>query len=208
MLNGKVKAAGMILVIVMNMLATSPVYAQDEMNPPEPPEVIEEPSKFLDHPIVKLIAEFFENLLSPVTDEAMEGEEPPTLPGSEPEGTAPLVEDPPVLEGEGEPEVVLSPEEMVAQMHEDDQLGFGEIVKLMGILESACPEDAETCDVTYESLLAEYKDGAGMGQLFQKYGKPENLGVGQIRKELDQQEEEDQAMGKANGKGNGKGKKK
>jgi hypothetical protein len=35
--------------------------------------------------------------------------------------------------------------------------------------------------VTVDSLVAEYKAGTGMGELFAEYGKPEITGVGQVR---------------------------
>lgn len=78
---------------------------------------------------------------------------------------------------------MIVPEESAAAMHEGEDLGFCEIVKLMGIPEGICAETGENCSVTLGSLLAEYNHGIGMGELFKKYGKPEHFGVGQIRKE-------------------------
>ena len=101
---------------------------------------------------------------------------------------------------EGEPEPVIVPEESVAAMHEDEDLGFAEIVKLMGIVEGICAETRENCGVTFNGLLAEYKDGIGMGELFKKYGKQEHLGVGQIRKESDPKGKVKTNNGKAKGK--------
>ncbi len=49
--------------------------------------------------------------------------------------------------------------------------------------------------------MAEYEDGIGMGELFEKYDKPEYLGVGQIRKELDPKGKVKTNNGKAKGKG-------
>lgn len=104
---------------------------------------------------------------------------------------------------EGEPEPVIVPEESVAAMHEGEGLGFGETVKLMGIVEDAqatCAETGENCSVTLDSLLAKYDHGIGMGELFKKYGKPEHFGVGQIRKELDPKGKVKTNNGKAKGK--------
>ena len=128
-----------------------------------------------------------------LTGEGAGLEDPP--PGDEPLGADGLPE--------GEPEPVIVPEEAVAAMHVEEDLGFGEIVKLMGIVEDAqatCAETGENCGVTLDSLLAEYKDGTGMGELFEMYGKPEHLGVGQIRKELDPKNKEKTNNGKAKGK--------
>jgi hypothetical protein len=192
MFKNKTKWTGVVLALVMVLVFTTPIFAQGDVDPVETPEVVEEPSNIFDHPIVKLIAEFFADLFKPsvvVVDE-----------GSEPEvgGGGSIGEDPPLgdeplggdssTEGDPEPEPVIIPEEAVAAMHEDEDLGFGEIVKLMGIVEAAqatCAETRENCEVTLDSLLAEYKDGTGMGDLFEEYGKPEHLGVGHIRKELE-----------------------
>jgi len=204
MFKSKSKWTGAVLALVMVLAFTTPIFAEGEMDPVETPETVEETSNFFDHPIVKLIAEFFKDLFNPPVEEEPEVggedlpgeepgfEEPPDgdgLPEGDPE---PDPEPDPGPETEPEPEPVIIPEEAVAAMHEDEDLGFGEIVKLMGIVESAqaaCAESGGTndvaCGVTLESLIAEYKDGIGMGELFEKYGKPENLGVGHIRKESD-----------------------
>ena len=117
-------------------------------------------------------------------------EDPP--PGDEPLGADGLPE--------GEPGPVIVPEEAVAALHEGEDLGFGEIVKLMGIAEGICAETGENCSVTLDNLLAEYEDGIGMGELFEMYGKPEHLGVGHVRKELDPKGKVKTNNGKAKGK--------
>jgi len=101
---------------------------------------------------------------------------------------------------EGEPEPVIVPEESVAAMHEGEEFGFGEIVKLLRIAEGICAETGENCSVALDSLLAEYDHGIGMGELFKKYGKQEHLGVGQIRKESDPKGKVKTNNGKAKGK--------
>jgi hypothetical protein len=196
MFKSKSKWTGAVLALVMVLAFTTPIFADGEGDLVETPETVEETSNFFDHPIIKLIAEFFKDLFNPqpeVGGEDLPGEEPGF---EEPSGGDDLPEgDPepdPVPDPEPDPELepLIIPEEAVAAMHKDEDLGFGEIVKLMGILESAqatCAESGGTdevaCGVTLESLIAEYKDGAGMGELFENYGKPENLGVGHIRKE-------------------------
>ena len=80
---------------------------------------------------------------------------------------------------------VIVPEEVVAALHEEQDLGFGEITKLLQITveaQAACALEGINCDVTLDSLIAEYKAGAGMGELFKIYGKPEYTGIGQVRK--------------------------
>ncbi len=190
MYKNKNKWTGAVLALVMVLVFTTPIFAQSEVDPVEMPEVDEEPSNFFDHPIVKLIAEFFADLFNPpvveepepeVGGEGLTGEGPEFEESSGDDG---LPEE--VLGPDPEPEPVIIPEEAVAAMHVDEDLGFGEIVKLMGIVEDAqatCLESGENCGVTIESLLAEYEDGEGMGELFEKYSKPENLGVGHIRNE-------------------------
>lgn len=94
----------------------------------------------------------------------------------------------------------------IAQYHEDGY-GFGVIVKVYAIAaeyEGVCtteepvddgsepvadepvadgeePAAEETCGVTIEELFAMIDDGAGLGELFQVYGKPSLLGVGHVR---------------------------
>ena len=197
MYKGKSKWIGAVLAMVMVLIFTTPIFAQGEVDPVETPEMVEESSKFLDNPIVNLIAEFFNDLFNPPVEEQPEpevggvdliGEEPESeepLPSEEPLGVEGPMESAPEPEPEPEPELepVISPEEAVAAMREEENLGNGEIVKLMGIVEGICAESGENCGVTLDNLLAEYEDDTGMGELFDKYGKPEQLGVGQIRKE-------------------------
>jgi hypothetical protein len=194
-------------------LSKNNILAQSEVDPTETPGAVEEPSKFLDHPIVRLIAGFFadlfippvvivdEELISEVDDENFVREEPgleELLFVEEPLGN----DDSTKWEPESEIEPVIIPEEAVAAMHEDEKLGFGEIVKLMEIVQATCDESGENCGITIDSLLAEYEDGNGMGALFENYGKPEHLGVGQIQNENTYRvkNEEKTNNGKAKGK--------
>jgi len=193
----KMRWISLLIAVVMLMAAAAPVFADTGEEPVEEPVVVEETSSFVDHPIVKLLAQFFSSLFQPpAVEEPVEGEEPPT--GEEPE----FVEG----EGEGEPTVeeplpVVVPEEVVAELHEGQNLGFGEITKLLQIVveaQASCTLEGVNCDVTLEGLVAEYKAGAGMGELFKKYGKPGLLGVGHVRKAADLKVKSNN--GKANGK--------
>lgn len=84
-------------------------------------------------------------------------------------------------------------EEEIATLHTEG-LGLGVIVKLYALAaeaQQACsslpegttfdPGAPNPCDVTVESLAADFKSGVGMGQLFKLYGKPDILGVGHVR---------------------------
>jgi hypothetical protein len=188
MFKSKKYLVGMLMGIFLVLSVATPIFAQDEVTPVDPPEVEEEPSNFLNHPIVNLIVEFFKDVLSPP--------EPDIVPPEVDQET----NDPPVGEviSLEEPEEVTTPEEAVVAMHTEDNLGFGEITKLMGLLESICSESEGPCEVTYDDLLSEYKDGDGMGALFKRYGKPDYMGVGHIRKELNPKEKSNN--GKAKGK--------
>jgi hypothetical protein len=163
----------------------------------EPVVVEEETSSFLNHPIVKLLAGFFSNLFHPAVEEPVVGDDV----------VLPVVEEPEDSEGEDgegtveEPLPVVVSEEVVAGLHEDQDLGFGEITKLLQIVveaQASCTLEGVNCDVTLEGLVAEYKAGVGMGELFQKYGKPDLLGVGHVRKAANPKVKTNN--GKANGK--------
>lgn len=89
----------------------------------------------------------------------------------------------------------------IGALHEDG-MGFGVIVEIYAMAAEA-PEACEAassepdeggegdeagesedsfdpCDVTVESLVAQFESGTGMGQLFQEYGRPSILGVGHV----------------------------
>ena len=213
MLSNRSKFVSVLIAMMLVLSLTIPVFAQDEVEPVDEP-VVEEPgdeepdgeetsSKFLNHPIVKLFAEFFASFFNPPEEEEPapdegdgtdenggEGVLPPD--GGEDGGESGEPEDSgeggePEDDGEGceleEPPIV--PEEKIASMHGDDKLGFGVIAKLIGIVE--CAEGG----VTLDDLVAQFKGGVGQGKLYEMYCKPENVGVGHIRKavkELDQKE--------------------
>ena len=193
----KMKWISLLIAVVMLMAAAAPVFADTGAEPVEEPVLVEETSGFLNHPIVKLLASFFSNLFQPPASEEPaegEGEEPPVgeESGEGEEGGEGTVE---------EPLPVVVPEEVVAGLHEDQDLGFGEITKLLQIVveaQASCTLEGVNCDVTLEGLVAEYKAGVGMGELFKKYGKPGLLGVGHVRKAADLKVKSNN--GKANGK--------
>jgi hypothetical protein len=196
----KMKWIGLLIAAVMLMAATVPVFADTGEEPVVDPVVVaEETSSFLNHPIIKLLASFFSNLFQPAVEEPVEGDDvvPPPSDGTEDdEGLGD--------EGEGtveDPLPVIVPEEVIAELHEGQDLGFGEITKLLQIVveaQASCTLEGVNCDVTLEGLVAEYKAGVGMGELFQKYGKPDLLGVGHVRKAADLKEKSNN--GKAYGK--------
>ena len=163
---------------------------------------------FLDNPIVLLLSKFFSGLLNPPAEETPTPD--PVVPGDgEPTDT------PEGAGGEGgeiiptevpTPIPTISAEEQVVTMHTEENLGFGEITKLLQIATDAqesCELYGTDCDITVDSLLAEYKSGLGMGELFAKYGKPDITGVGQTKKIYD---EEGNKVKTNNGKAKGKDK--
>ena len=76
----------------------------------------------------------------------------------------------------------------IADYH-DSGMGLGVLVKLFEMANSACDDAAEgeTCvPLDVDALVSEFESGTGLGVLFKDYGKPENTGVGQIFKSLDE----------------------
>lgn len=69
---------------------------------------------------------------------------------------------------------------------EGEKVGYGVLVKLYAMAaesQEACAVAEEPCvPVTVEELMAAYKSGVGMGELFKEYGKPSVLGVGHLKK--------------------------
>jgi len=209
-MKNKMKWMSLIVTVIMLMAAASPVYAQSDGDTGEEPVAVEETNSFLNQPIVKLLANFFGSLFvsdeveEPVAADPSDTPEPgdggetgdPGEGGETGDGGEPTEEPTPVP--------TQSPEEQVAALHTDEDLGFGEITKLLEIVteaQEACASEGVNCDVTMDSLLAEYKSGLGMGELFKKYGKPEITGVGQVKQELDENGEKIKSNnGKAKGK--------
>lgn len=105
------------------------------------------------------------------------------------------------LDGNGN---VLSTSDQVEAYHKDG-IGFGVLVKLYSI--------AEENNISVQVLVDQFKGGMGWGLIFQQYPKPENLGVGHIRKaemtngdgNYENGEGETPAITKSNGLGRGHG---
>ncbi len=101
--------------------------------------------------------------------------------------------------------------EQIAMYHEEG-MGFGVLVKLYSMAEAqieACVNQMATstavapttqpaadsidttpatCEaVTIDQLVNEFRSGTGMGLLFKEYGKPALLGVGHVKKALQNQ---------------------
>jgi hypothetical protein len=199
-MKNKIKGLSLLIAAFMLVTMATPIFAQSETDPVVDPVPTVEVSSFLDHPIVKLLASFFANLFAPPVVEEPVGEDlVPTEPEGEPiPGEEPLESD---VEPLPEPLPVVVPEEAVAALHEEQNLGFGEITKLLQITfeaQATCALEGLNCGVTLDSLIAEYKAGAGMGELFQKYGKPEFTGVGQVRKAANPKVNSNNGNGKGN----------
>lgn len=90
--------------------------------------------------------------------------------------------------------------DQIAALH-DSGMGFGVIVKLFAIAQASqegCVDDGDpltTCGVSVEDLVLQFQGGAGMGQLFKEYGKPDKLGVGHVRQELSGKEKNNNGNG-------------
>ncbi|HEX9029909.1 MAG TPA: hypothetical protein VF823_12095 [Anaerolineales bacterium] len=117
-----------------------------------------------------------------------------------------------MLNGSGD---MLQVSEQIEAYHEAG-MGFGVLVKLYSMAaksQADCAQQAATqpttvptpsttttttvptCGVTVEQLVNQVQSGAGMGQLFKLYGKPAQLGVGQVRKALQEREAQAPAAG-------------
>lgn len=181
-----------LFVLVLLASTTITAFAQSETETLEEPALADEPTSFWENPIVRLLSEFFKSLFEEPAADEVPGEE---LPGEEPppDGGG-LPDDPPIEPEEPgtepEPDPAPLPQEVVSAMHTEDNVGFGEMVKLFAMVQeaqSACADDEKFCDVTLESILQEYKDGDGFGALFEKYGKPGMTGVGHVRKAAEEE---------------------
>lgn len=153
----------LIAVVVVFLISTvGPAAAQDEPPPPDNPD-----AQFLTHPVVKVLSEYFGRDTGDVNpDEPVD----PALPPVEP----------------------VTPETIAAEIaaYHEDGMGFGVLVKLYAMAEAsreACQEAAEgeTCEpLLVDDLVNQFKSGVGMGALFKEHGKPALLGVGHVKKEL------------------------
>jgi hypothetical protein len=158
-------------------------------------------SKFYSHPVVQILSAYFGRTTRPMLPTAI----PTETPTVDPLATATDVpSELPTATPTATP--VMGPEELAQQiaMYHEQGIGFGVLVKLYAMAEEsvqACldqPVTGETLDptqpaceaVTVDQLVGEIQGGAGMGQLFKEFGKPALLGVGQVKKALRNQQEE------------------
>jgi CxxC motif-containing protein len=117
----------------------------------------------------------------------------------------------------GEVLVAVEPETGTSEWYEE-MGSYGLIVKLEGIAamslaecepeepaddgtptatpEAGDEEPEEECGVTVAELLEEFAKGGGLGHLFREYGRPEFMGVGHVRQQMD-----DSPSGNRNGNG-------
>lgn len=172
----------LLLALLSSIVGTAAADTIDE--PPVDPVAEETGTKFFTHPVVQLLSAYFDRDWQP-EEEVTPDPEGELEEGETPEGETPEGED-------GGEESGLGPiGEQIAAYHEEG-MGFGVLVKIYAMAEAAkgaCPETvdpaAEPCvPVTAEELVESFRSGAGMGELFQEYGKPALLGVGHVKKEL------------------------
>lgn len=90
---------------------------------------------------------------------------------------------------------VVQVSDQIAAYHEEG-MGFGVLVKLYSMadkINTACEDvtlaEGEACGASVDELVTEFNSGAGMGQMFEKYGKPNKIGVGHIKQEQKKGEE-------------------
>lgn len=78
---------------------------------------------------------------------------------------------------------------VIESLHEDG-MGFGVIVKLIGLSQMAteacsdgltAEDGTDLCSINLDSLVASFESGTGLGQLFKLVGKPSAMGIGQLR---------------------------
>jgi len=78
--------------------------------------------------------------------------------------------------------------DQIAYYH-DQGIGFGVLVKLYAMAEHFDYEcrtgnNPEACEISIEDLIQSFQEGTGLGEMFKVYGKPELLGVGHVRKAM------------------------
>lgn len=175
------KTVWTLLVVMVFVLSTTiPVFAQGEVEPTVvPTETPGEPGDNEDedfsftHPLISLLDEYFG---VPVSDD-------PTLPVDE--------------------EVISTGEQIAGFLEEG--MGFGLLVKLYAIAgesSEACLDQPDCVPVSVDELVTMLKSGDGIGQLMKEYGKPSMLGVGHVRKSVQETNEENNQNNNGNGNDN------
>lgn len=225
----------MITLLLVFIVGTVAAQSGDDPAVPtsEPAE-----STLYTHPVVQVLSAYFGRTTRPMMAIATPTETPPVDPN------APPTEEPSATPT---PTPAPGPEEFAEQIatYHDDGIGFGVLVKLYAMAEDAVKACADlqaagvvvdptlpACEaVTVEQLVSDFQGGVGMGELFKTYGKPALLGVGHVRKALQNQPDVEPTLttpepglttsdeqfknqksnngkdkGKSNGNGNGNGK--
>jgi hypothetical protein len=184
---------GMITLLLVFIVGSVAAQSGDDPNVPtsEPAE-----STLYTHPVVQVLSAYFGRTTRPMMPTPTATETPTEDP------SAPPTEEPSETPT---PTPVPGPEEFAEQiaMYHDEGVGFGVLVKLYAMAEDAVKACADlqapgvvvdptlpACEaVTVEQLVIELQSGTGMGELFKTYGKPALLGVGHVRKALQNQPE-------------------
>jgi hypothetical protein len=83
--------------------------------------------------------------------------------------------------------------DQIAYYH-DQGIGFGVLVKLYAMAEHFDYEcrtgnNPDACEISLEDLIQSFQEGTGLGEMFKVYGKPELLGVGHVRKAMNDHED-------------------
>jgi hypothetical protein len=180
---------GILVILLVAMFGTVAAQGEEPETPPTTTTTDLPGSKFFTHPVVKLLSEYFDREVEDEKDTAVTGD---------PSATSDVI-DVPATDATASG---LGPiGEEIAAYHEDG-MGFGVLVKLYAMAEAsqeACKAEAEKAPVagaeactplTAEELITSFKEGTGMGLLFQEHGKPALLGVGHVKQELKKLEEE------------------
>lgn len=188
---------GMITLLVF-IVGTVAAKSGDDTSIPPTAVPTSQPaeSTLYSHPVVQVLSAYFGRttrpmMLTPTLTETPT-EDPSAPPTEEPSETP-------------TPTPVPDPEEFAEQiaMYHDEGIGFGVLVKLYAMAEDAVKACADlqaagvvvdptlpACEaVTVEQMVTELQSGTGMGELFKTYGKPALLGVGHVRKALQNQPE-------------------
>jgi hypothetical protein len=186
---------GMIVLMLASVVGTA--AAQSGTDPTAvPTSQPAEPTLYL-HPIVQVLSAYFGRTTRPMMPTPTPTETATVDPSASP---TPVTSETPTETPTAIP--VMGPDEFAAQIakYHEEGMGFGELVKLYAMAEAsveACVKQAAAatttvadptqpaCEaVTVEQLVSEVQGGAGMGQLFKEYGKPALLGVGHVKKAM------------------------
>jgi hypothetical protein len=194
------------MILLMLVLIAGTVAAQSGVDPTVTPTAVptSQPagSTNYTHPIVQVLSAYFGRMTRPMlpTPTLVPTQTPTVDPSATP---TEVTSETPTATPTAAP--VMGPEEFAEQiaMYHDEGIGFGVLVKLYAMAEDSAKACADqqaidpnqpTCEaVTVEQLVSEFQSGIGMGQLFKEYGKPALLGVGHVRKSLQNQPEEPQS---------------